>query len=423
MSIAFPIVPWGNVTNIYEVNIRQYTNEGTLHAFTAHIPRLHIMGVDILWLMPITPISVEKRQGTFGSYYAASSYTDIDPAYGSTDDFRSLIKTAHDFGMKVIIDWVANHTGFDHQWTLKYPGWYRKNEEGEFTGLYGWVDVIDLNYEIPEMRLEMIQSMKYWIKEFDIDGFRCDMARTVPIDFWIEARGECDAIKPLFWLAECEILEYHEAFDVTYGWQAIRAMDKYMQAEKTLAEIISILNSYSRYPIGSKKLLYTSNHDENSDEGTEYEKYGIAAKAMAVFSCTWPGIPLIYSGQEKPNTKRLAFFEKDFIDWEGEVELKDFYKTLLCIRKKNKALQESASVLILNSNHPDVLAYLCRRQQDKVLVLLNYSKEKTSFYIDHPAIAGNYLDLFTGEKIEVARKQRYSFKGGQYAVYHFTMAV
>lgn len=423
MSIAFPIVPWGNGTNIYEVNIRQYTHEGTLQAFTEHIPRLHIMGVDILWLMPITPISAEKRQGTFGSYYAASSYTDIDPAYGTTDDFRALIKTAHDFGMKVIIDWVANHTGYDHQWTVKYPDWYRKDEQGNFMGLYGWMDVIDLNYEIPELRLAMIESMKYWINEFDIDGFRCDMARTVPIDFWIEARGECDEVKPLFWLAECEIPEYHEAFDVTYGWEALRGIDKYMKGEKTLADIITVLNSYSRYPIGSKKLLYTSNHDENTDVGTEFEKYGVAANAMAVFACTWPGIPLIYSGQEKPNTKRLAFFEKDFIDWEGEVVLKDFYKTLLCIRKKNKALQESASVLVLNSHHPDVLVYLCRRQQDKMLVLLNLSKEDAAFHIDHPAIPGDYTDLFSNEKKQVKRKQHYHFKGGEYAVYHVTIGV
>jgi len=423
MSIAFPIVHWGNGTNIYEVNIRQYTNEGTLKAFTQHIPRLHVMGVDILWLMPITPISVEKRQGTYGSYYAASSYTDIDPAYGGVDDFKELIKIAHDFGMKVIIDWVANHTGYDHQWTVKYPGWYRKDDKGNFTGLYGWVDVIDLNYEIPELRVEMIRSMKYWISEFDIDGFRCDMARTVPIDFWVEARGECDVIKPLFWLAECEILEYHEAFDVTYGWEAMRTIDKYMKKEKTLAEIIPILTSYSRYPIGSKKLLFTSNHDENTDVGTEYEKYGIAAKAMAVFTCTWPGIPLIYSGQEKPNKKRLAFFEKDFIDWDGDAELKDFYKTLLCIRKKNKALQENASVLILDSHHPDVLVYICRREQDKVIVLLNFSDQPASFFIDHPAIPGTYLDLFSGEKVEVTRKQQYNFDPGEFVVYHITLSL
>jgi glycosidase len=355
MSTAFPIISWGNGTNIYEVNVRQYTKEGTLKAFMEHVPRLHEMGVEILWLMPITPISVEKRQGTYGSYYAARSYTDIDSTYGTAEDLKELIRLVHANEMKLIIDWVANHTGYDHQWTKTYPGWYRRDDKGNFTDIYGWIDVIDLNYAIPEMRIEMIRSMIHWIKEFDIDGFRCDMARTVPIDFWVEARGECDAVKPLFWLAECEILSYHEAFDVTYGWEAMRAIDKYMKKEMELPEILPILSGYSMYPSGSKKLLFTSNHDENTYYGTEYEKYGACAKAMAVFTCTWPGIPLIYSGQEKPNLKRLEFFEKDFIDWEGETELHAFYKTLLNLRKKNKALQESASVFIVPSGHADAL--------------------------------------------------------------------
>jgi glycosidase len=419
MSIAFPIVPWGNGTNVYEVNVRQYTREGTLKAFMEHMPRLADMAVDILWFMPITPISIDKRQGTYGSYYAASSYVDIDPAYGTPDDFRLLIKKAHDLGMKVIIDWVANHTGYDHQWTVQYPDWYRKDEAGNFTGLYGWVDVIDLNYTIPEMREGMLSAMKHWIKEYDIDGFRCDMARTVPLDFWIEARGECDAIKPLFWLAECEILDYHEAFDLTYGWEVLRAIDKYMKDEMKFSEIIPLLHTYARYPIGSRKLLFTSNHDENSDHGTEYEKYGAAAQAMAVFACTWPGIPLIYSGQEKPNKKRLAFFEKDHIEWDGEIALHEFYKTLLTFRKKNKALQESASVLLLKTDHPDVLVYLCRRQEDRVLVILNLSKdEEASFGFDHPAVAGKYTDLFNGEVISLKRKEKFGLRAGDYRVYY-----
>jgi glycosidase len=424
MSIAFPIVPWGNGTNIYEVNVRQYTKEGTLKAFKEHIPRLRKMGIDILWFMPITPISLEKRQGSWGSYYAASSYVDIDSVYGTSDDFKDLIREAHEFGMKVIIDWVANHTGYDHQWTAKYPDWYRKDEAGNFTGLYGWVDVIDLNYNVPELRVEMIQSMKHWVRHYDIDGFRCDMARTVPLDFWVEARGECDALKPLFWLAECEILDYHEAFDVTYGWEVLRAIDKYMKGEMLMSEILPLLNTYSRYPIGSRKLLFTSNHDENSDHGTEYEKYGAAAEAMAVFACTWPGIPLIYSGQEKPNKRRLAFFEKDFIDWEGEIAMHGFYKTLLGIRKKNKALQENASVIVLPANHADVLVYLCRRQQDKVLVLLNLSKDSTSnFYFDHPAVSGLYRDLFTDKPVSLSRKASFSFQPGEYKVFHITSAL
>ena len=422
MSTAFPIISWANGTNIYEVNVRQYTKEGTLQAFSKHLGRLYDMGIDILWLMPITPISVEKRQGTYGSYYAASSYTDIDPAYGNADDFKELIRSAHSYGMKVIIDWVANHTGYDHQWTLKYPQFYRKDDKGNFTELYGWVDVIDLNYDIPEMRDEMLRSMKYWISEYDVDGFRCDMARTVPLDFWVEARAQCDALKPLFWLAECEILEYHEAFDLTYGWEAMRAFDKYMKKEPELklADVLPILQAYARYPAGSRKLLFTSNHDENTYWGTEYEKYGAAALAMAIFSCTWPGIPLIYSGQEKPNKKRLAFFEKDFIDWEGEVELHGFYKTLLNIRKHNKALQESASVLLIPSGHPDVLIYLCRRQADKVFVCLNLSAEKSICHFNHPAVAGEYKDLFSEKSVLVARKETFTLEPGEYKVYHIT---
>ncbi|HEX2628551.1 MAG TPA: alpha-amylase family glycosyl hydrolase [Chitinophagaceae bacterium] len=420
MSSAFPIVSWGNGTNIYEVNVRQYTKEGTIRAFMEHIPRLHRMGIEILWFMPITPISVEKRQGTWGSYYAASSYVDIDPAYGTASDFKEMIQLAHSNGMKVIIDWVANHTGYDHQWTMANPNWYRKDDKGNFVELYGWVDVIDLNYEVPEMRKEMIRSMIHWIREFDIDGFRCDMARTVPIDFWIEARGECDAVKPLFWLAECEILAYHEAFDVTYGWEAMRAIDKYMKQELTLPEILPILNSYAMYPVGSEKLLFTSNHDENTYHGTEYEKYGVRAKALAAFTCTWPGIPLIYSGQEKPNKKRLEFFEKDFIDWDGTVELHDFYCTLLALRKKNKALQESASVFIVPSDHPDILVYLCRRQQDRVLVLMNMGQETASFKVNHPAIPDHYTELFSGEHIDIKRKMEGSMEPGDFKVYHVT---
>jgi len=422
MSTAFPIVSWGNGTNIYEVNIRQYTHEGTFRAFIEHIPRLCRMNVEILWLMPVTPISVEKRQGSWGSYYAASSYTDIDPLYGSADDFRELIRSAHACGMKVIIDWVANHTGYDHQWTMQYPDWYRKDDAGNFTGLYGWVDVIDLNYEVPELRREMIRAMQHWIREYDIDGFRCDMARTVPLDFWVEARAECDTLKELFWLAECEILEYHEAFDATYGWEAMRAADKYMAGEEgaTLANVIQLLGNYIRYPVGSRKLLFTSNHDENTYHGTEYEKYGSAALAWAVFSCTWPGIPLIYSGQEKPNKKRVAFFEKDEIDWSGEIELESFYTTLLGLRKHNLALEESASVLILPSGHNDVLAYLCRRQKDKVLVLLNFSKEQATFTIDHPAIPDTYTDLFTQATRAISRKASFSLNAGEYLVYHIT---
>lgn len=419
MSVAFPVVSWAEGSNIYEVNIRQYTPEGTINAFVGHLPRLKEMGVGILWLMPITPISVAKRQGSWGSYYAASSYIDIDEHYGTPADFENFVVKAHEMGMKVIIDWVANHTGYDHQWTTKFPGFYHKDESGGFTGLHGWIDVIDLNYTIPAMRAEMIGSMKHWIRKFDIDGFRCDMARTVPLDFWLGARAECDMLKPLLWLAECEVFDYHEVFDITYGWEAMRALDKYFSTgEVTLEQVKDILKKYAQYPAGALKLLFTSNHDENTYYGTEYEKYGTSAKAVAVFTCTWPGIPLIYSGQELPNKKRLSFFEKDEIEWHSNVALHEFYQTLFKLRFENKGLQAGASVLILQSGHAHVLAYLCRKENDKILVILNLGKEKAAFELDHPAISGDYIELFQNKKFSLQRKQKYSFEAGEFKVFY-----
>lgn len=421
MSIAFPIVSWANGSNVYEVNIRQYTKEGNFKAFLAHLHRLKDMGVDILWLMPITPISKEKIQGTHGSYYACSCYTDLHNDYGDVEQFTNLIKQAHNLGLKVIIDWVANHTGFDHHWTKEHPDWYKKDEHGNFIELYGWLDVIDLDYNNAEMRKEMIKCMQHWIKEYDIDGFRCDMAHLVPLDFWLEARIQCDVLKPLFWLAECEDVNYHEVFDATYAWEWLHASERIYQNESTILQATEVLHRYTQYPAGSRKLLFTSNHDENSWNGTEYERYGALAKALAVFSCTWPGIPLIYSGQEKPVYKRILFFDKDEIDWQGNIELHIFYKKLLELRKKNKALQENASVLLLQSSMPEaVLAYLCRRQYDKVLVVLNLSKQAVTCVLKHPAITGDYTDLYNDINVQLSKQQEFSLQAGQYLVYYKT---
>ena len=193
MRSSFNKVKWAANTNIYEVNIRQYTPSGTFISFAKHLPRLKDMGIEILWLMPVTPISIEKRLGTLGSYYACSSYATLNPEYGNEADFKMLIDTAHALGMKVIIDWVANHTGCDHVWMTAHPDFYLKNEAGDFTEVNGWNDVIDLDYSNKKMRAAMIKAMQYWINEFDIDGFRADMAHLVPLDFWMDARTCCDA--------------------------------------------------------------------------------------------------------------------------------------------------------------------------------------------------------------------------------------
>lgn len=399
MSINYPTASWANGSNIYEVNIRQYTVEGTFKAFAEHLPRLKNMGVEILWLMPITPVSVEKRQGSLGSYYACSSYVEINPEFGTLDDFKSLINQVHQLEMKIIIDWVANHTGWDHHWTTEHPEWYKKNEHGNFYDSNGWTDVIDLDYSNKHMRKEMIRAMVYWIKECNIDGFRCDMAHLVPLDFWQQARKQCEHIKKLYWLGECEVDEYNKVFDATYGWEWMHTSEKFIKQTVGLGALISVLSKYGEIPQGSKKLLFTTNHDENSWNGTEYEKYGHAAKAFAVFSACWLGIPLIYSGQELPNLKRLSFFDKDVIGWkDGNISLSSFYSTLLSLRKKNKAFHPKAKLAYLNVGFEDkIIAYLLSNEQDQVIALFNFSHTgRLKFSLSDERVIGEYKNIFSG---------------------------
>lgn len=219
---------------MYEVNIRQYTPEGTFAAFANHLPRLQRMGVETIWLMPVTPISKKKRQGSLGSYYACSDYTALNPEFGSSRSFKALVKKVHELGMKLMIDWVANHTGADHSWIQKNPHWYIKDEQGNFTERNGWVDVYDLDYSNPDMRAAMIEAMQFWIREYEIDGFRCDMAHLVPLDFWADARKQCDALKPLCWLAETDESNYHEVFDISYAWKWMHVSEQVVRGHATV---------------------------------------------------------------------------------------------------------------------------------------------------------------------------------------------
>jgi glycosidase len=413
------MVPWAKESNIYEVNIRQYTEEGSFQAFAKHLPRLKAMGVEILWLMPITPISQKERLGSLGSYYACSSYTKINPEYGNLNDFKQLVDTAHQLGFKLIIDWVANHTGWDHHWTFEHPDWYLKDTAGGFTEVNGWKDVIDLDYRQQAMRQAMIKAMQYWVRECGIDGFRCDMAHLVPLDFWVEARKQCDAIKPLFWLAECDEPIYHQAFDLSYAWNWMHITEKHSKGEASLNHIHNSLHSYSQYPFDATKLYFTSNHDENSWNGTEYEKYGTIAKAWWVFAATWQGLPLIYSGQEIPNHRRLRFFDKDALDWNLPCMMEPFFKSLLSLRKSNKALSYGET-FILPSNHSDeLMGYIRKYGQQVVLILLNLSdKNALKISVDHPWLNGSFESLFTTMKYDFQPGESFELMAGDYLVYH-----
>ena len=400
---SFKHPKWSFSTNIYEVNLRQYTLEGTFEAFSKNLVRLKDMGVETLWFMPITPISEAGKLGVLGSYYAVQNYTDTNPEFGTLADFKNLVKEAHHLGFKVIIDWVADHSGNDHPWISANPEYYCYDKDNQLHHPHGWSDVAQLNYENPDLRLAMIDAMKFWIKECDIDGYRCDMAHLVPLDFWQQAKKKLSKYKHnFFWLGECEVPEYHTVFDATYTWRWMHASEEFYHGRMNLQSLLTVLyKSVTEFPHDAFRTYFTSNHDENSWNGTEYEKYGDAAKLMAVFSCTWNGIPMLYSGQEMPNFKRLKFFEKDTIDWNGQYELHDFYKALLILKSSNKSLQagdENVSTKIVS--HPDdhqVFSYLRKNEDDEVLVVLNCSSGEMNFEVK--AVHGLFRNVFGGRDI------------------------
>jgi glycosidase len=405
MAFNFPAPGWIHFTNIYEVNLRQYTPEGTIKAFMRELPRLKEMGVHTLWFMPLTPISKEKRKGTLGSYYACSDYTSINPEFGTKEDFKLLVEKAHGMGFKVIIDWVANHTGWDHVWTKHSPEFYKKDDAtGDFKTPEGMEDIIELDFENGEMEREMISAMKYWVTEFDIDGFRCDLAFWVNLDFWNHARIQLDQVKPLFWLGEFDELDnpaYGEVFDASYSWTWMHAAKKFYQDDRDLGTLIKILKRYDDLGDSTLRTWFTSNHDENSWNGTEYEKYGDMALLLAVFSCTWNGIPLIYSGQEIPSLKRLQFFDKDPLEW-NQLSLHEFYRSILGLRALHPALQggySSTRTYQVKTMEPGkVIAFTRQCDDDEVLVALNFSPDEIIVEIHGQAVTLKAWGYYINEK-------------------------
>lgn len=415
---------WIKSTNVYEVNVRQYTKEGTFNAFAKELPRLKEMGVETLWFMPVTPIAQKNKKGTLGSYYAAADYTSINPEFGTLDDFKALVKQAHGLGMKVIIDWVANHTGWDHVWTKEHPEWYEKDPAtNDFKIASGMDDIIELDFKNKDMRRAMIDAMKFWITEADIDGFRADLAFWVELDFWQEAKKELDAVKPLFWLGELDALEkpeYMQVFDAAYTWTFMHKAREFYHNQLPVSSLDSVLERYLQAP--GMDTWFTTNHDENSWNGTEYEKYGNAAQALAVLSCTWPGIPLVYSGQELPNQKRLEFFEKDPIQWTGTNALHDFYKKLLNLHKTHPALladeQATQTHRLQTSQNNHVFAYLRKNGNREVLVLLNLSGQgNLPVQLTDDEISGAFTNVFSGETVNFSAQKEVQMKAWEYLVY------
>lgn len=413
---------WSNKAVMYEVNIRQYSKEGTINAFAKDLPRLKSLGVDVLWIMPIHPIGVVNRKGGMGSYYSVKDYTDISSDYGTKADFKLMVQKAHELGMKVLIDWVANHTAWDNDWIVQHPDWYVKDDKGDIVTQYDWTDVAKLNYENQEMRDAMIDAMRYWVAEFDIDGYRCDVAFLVPLDFWERLRKELTEIKPVYLLAEMEWNAditnkpdsyFVNAFDAAYGWNFMGVTADYANGKKTLAEMKSeLIANYKKFPSSVHKLYFLTNHDENSWNGTVDEKYGKNWQQFGVMVYTLPqNMPLIYTGEEVGLNRRMKFFEKDPItkeEWANKSRV-DWYKRMTALKHNVPAFHNSDNYndwveLPVKADAPaDANFYAYKRTNGKseAYVIINFGNTKAVLNSSEL----NFKTLSTTHKSESNAKQ------------------
>ncbi|PLX10995.1 MAG: alpha-amylase [Marinilabiliales bacterium] len=414
---------WSRNANIYEVNIRQYTEEGTFDAFTKHLPRLKKMGVDILWIMPIHPVGELNRKGSLGSYYAVKDYKAVNPEFGNLEDFKEMVNEAHKLGMKVIIDWVANHSAWDNIWVEEHIDYYEKDSSGKFVSPFDWTDVISFDYNNPDMRAAMKDALNYWLKETDIDGYRCDVAGMVPVDFWEDARAEMEQIKPVFMLAEDEdnTALMQKAFDMNYAWKLHHLLNGIYKGEKKAKDLWDyILWSGTTFPEDMYRMNFITNHDENSWNGTIEERMGDGAEAFAVIAWTVPGMPLIYSGQEAGLDKRLEFFEKDTINW-SDIKYADFYTKLNSLKKVNKALlsgNAGGMMLQISPNqNENIAAYSREKDGNQVVVIANLSAEPQEFTIEGDLVNGEFNNYFTNESANLNSGTKFDLKPWEYFVF------
>ncbi|HEX3009297.1 MAG TPA: alpha-amylase family glycosyl hydrolase [Bacteroidales bacterium] len=414
---------WSGNSVIYEVNIRQYSKEGTFAAFEKDLPRLKSLGIDVLWLMPVHPIGIKNRKEPLGSYYSVKDYMAINPEFGTMDNFKHLVDQVHKLGMKIILDWVPNHSSCDNNLIYTHPDYYKKDANGKMISPFDWTDVLQFDYDNPELRKYMLNVMKWWIQETDIDGFRCDVAHMVPVDFWNMARMELDKIKKILFLAESEQPFLHEkAFDITYDWKFHHLMNDIAQGKKSTNNIEKHFAYVdSAYPSNAYLMQFTSNHDENSWAGTEYERMGNGAKTCAVLAATVPGIMLVYNGQEAGFNRRLKFFEKDSIDWKSN-EMTPFYKKLIALRKTNHALFNGSlggeMVRISSVRDSSTYAFIREANNDKVVVILNLSSKKQTIKLKGNQYVGSYTELFTDKQETLKPSGKFDLKPWEYRVYH-----
>ncbi len=415
---------WAKDAVMYEVNIRQFSTEGTFNAFASHLPRLKDLGIEIIWLMPIHPIGVVNRKGELGSYYSVLDYKDVNPEFGTMDDFKSMVQEAHNLGMKVIIDWVPNHSSWDNNLVKEHPEWYAKDSlSGEMYSPWDWTDVVQFDYSQRGLRDYMIETFKFWLNETDLDGFRMDVAHQVPVDFWNEVRQPLLSVKPdMILLAEAENPELHKkAFDMTYAWEFHHIMNEVAQGNKNVNDMLLYFEKHDKeYDPNDIQMYFTSNHDENSWNGTVWERMGDAAEVMAVLTYTLPGMPLIYNGQEAGLAHRLEFFVKDSIPW-IEHPFNNLYTQLNGFKKENPALWNpgfGGNMKVINNNQQEkVLSFMRTKGENKILIIMNLSPNSTEVTLDAFNNTEEFTDFQSGETVNFAVPSE-NLSGWGYKIYY-----
>jgi glycosidase len=399
---------WTRDAVIYQINTRQFTDEGTFRAAEAHLPRLRELGVSILWLMPVHPIGEEKRKGVLGSPYAVRDYYGVNPELGGLGDLQHFVESAHEHGLKVILDWVANHTAWDNPLVEEHPDWYARDRRGALrpTPWWDWDDIIDLDYSSPALRQYMTEAMVHWVRTADVDGFRCDVAGFVPNDFWEIARDELEAVKPVFMLAEWEARDLHvAAFDASYAWSWNEALHRIANGTGDLEGLRAYYAwNENAYPPDCFRMTFVSNHDMNAWAGTEFEQFGPALEAAIVLSVIGEGIPMIYNGQEAGNDRRLSFFDRDPIVWRAH-PLGDMYRSLFALKRDKSVLWNGAwgarMTQVVNDQPDHVFSFARQDGNGAVLAVLNLSDQERTVRLQGTEHTGRYTDHFTGTPEDV----------------------
>jgi glycosidase len=428
MKKPLPEPEWAKSATIYQINTRQFSPAGNLAGIRKQLPRLRELGVDILWLMPLQPVGVARRKGTLGSPYSIRDYRALSAEFGTMDEFKQLVDETHASGMHLILDWVPNHTAWDHVWMTEHPDFYTRYN-GELTvpldengvPITDWSDVADLDYGNPAMRKAMIEAMQYWLRETDIDGFRVDMATLLPNDFWPQLRPALDSVKTVFMLGEGQDHPEHfeHCFNANYGWKwkdVTKDIANGRQEATSLDTLYDFLEDF--YPKGYYQMYFTQNHDENTWNGTEKELYGDAAEAFNVLAFTWQGIPLIYNGQEDALDKRLAFFERDPIRWKKYAQT-PFFKQLVDLRHRNSALWSGIHggklEKIRSNDDARVYAFYRGKGDDKCIGIFNFSKQPRiiELTLDNN-MAGAYMNVFGNSTVQVGGSMDLTLKPWEY---------